>query len=136
MKVIDFLNIKGQQKFEEEKNLNPIEIRIENDRVQNILEIYKKNVARLRLEGLLFLSRIQHKTDKIFVVTTGIPDAKYLLINNSYQIIDVVNLNKIKKWDEIQNSSCWVMLVSKATKKTDRQDTFRITLKPKPKAIY
>ena len=135
MKVIDFLNIKGQQKFEE-KNLNPIEIRIENDRVQNILEIYKKNVARLRLEGLLFLSRIQHKTDKIFVVTTGIPDAKYLLINNSYQIIDVVNLNKIKKWDEIKNSSCWVMLVSKATKKTDRQDTFRTTLKPKTKAIY
>lgn len=38
MEVTDFLNRRGQQKFEEEKSLNPIEIRTENDKVQNILE--------------------------------------------------------------------------------------------------
>ena len=53
MEVIDFLNIRGQQKFEK-NNLNSMEIRIKNDRVQNILEKYKKNIARFRLEGLLF----------------------------------------------------------------------------------
>lgn len=62
MEVIDFLNRRGQQKFEEEKSLNPIEFRTENDRVQNILEKYKKNVARFRLEELLFSSRIKNET--------------------------------------------------------------------------
>lgn len=62
MEVIDFLNRRGQQKFEEEKSLNPIEFRTENDRVQNILEKYKKNVARFRLEELLFSSGIKNET--------------------------------------------------------------------------
>lgn len=82
MEVIDFLNRRGQQKFEEEKSLNPIEFRTENDRVQNILEKYKKNVARFRLKRLLFLSGIKNETCEIFLVTTGIGDTKYLLINN------------------------------------------------------
>ena len=41
MEVIDFLNIRGQQKFEK-KNLNSIEIRIKNDRVQ----IFWKNIRK------------------------------------------------------------------------------------------
>ena len=49
MEVIDVLNTKGKQKFEEEKNLNPIKIRIEKDRVQNILEKYKENAGRFKL---------------------------------------------------------------------------------------
>ena len=49
MEVIDVLNTKEKQKFEEEKNLNPIKIRIEKDRVQNILEKYKENAGRFKL---------------------------------------------------------------------------------------
>lgn len=82
MEVIDFLNTRGQQKFKEEKKLNSIETRIEFDRVQSVLEKYKKNVARFRLKRLLFLSGIKNETCKIFLVTTGIGDTKYLLINN------------------------------------------------------
>ena len=109
MKVVDFLNIREQQKFEEEKSLNPIEIRIENNRVQNMLERYKKNMASFRLEGVLFSSRTRNKKDEIFLVARRIADAKYSLINNSlYQMIGVVNLKKIEKWDEIKTSSRWV----------------------------
>ena len=43
-----------QQSFEEEAEINPIEIKIENDNIQNVFEKYKKYVARFRLEGLLF----------------------------------------------------------------------------------
>ena len=82
MEVIDFLNTRGQQKFKEEKKLNSIETRIEFDSVQSVLEKYKKNVARFRLKRLLFLSGIKNETCKIFLVTTGIGDTKYLLINN------------------------------------------------------
>ena len=66
MEVIDVLNTKGQQKFEEEKNLNAIKIRIEKDRVQNILEKYKENAGRFKLEGLLISSGIKTKLMKYF----------------------------------------------------------------------
>ena len=66
MEVIDVLNTKGKQKFEEEKNLNPIKIRIEKDRVQNILEKYKENAGRFKLEGLLISSGIKTKLMKYF----------------------------------------------------------------------
>ena len=72
MEVTDFLNRRGQQKFEEEKSLNPIEIRTENDRVQNILEKCQKNVARFRLEELLFSSGIKNETvEKYFQLQQG-----------------------------------------------------------------
>ena len=66
MEVIDVLNTKEKQKFEEEKNLNPIKIRIEKDRVQNILEKYKENAGRFKLEGLLISSGIKTKLMKYF----------------------------------------------------------------------
>ena len=80
MEVVDFLKVRGEQKFKEEKNLIPLEIRIKNDRMQNILEIYEKN--------------------------RGVADLICSLINNSlYHIIGVVNQNEIEKWDEIKISS-------------------------------
>ena len=66
MEVIDVLNTKEKQKFEEEKNLNPIKIRIEKDRVQNLLEKYKENAGRFKLEGLLISSGIKTKLIKYF----------------------------------------------------------------------
>ena len=71
------------------KSLNPIEIRIENDRVQKILEGDKKEC----LEGILFSSGIKNKTDEMFLVARRIGDAKSSLINDS--------LYKIEKWDGI-----------------------------------
>ena len=70
MEVIDFLNMRRQQKFEEEKYLNPIEIRIENDRVQSIMTKYRKNSTRFRLEGLLFSSNKEQNRRNIFSFET------------------------------------------------------------------
>ena len=63
MEVVDFLKVRGEQKFKEEKNLIPLEIRIKNDRMQNILEIYEKNAARVRSKGILLSSGMKNKTD-------------------------------------------------------------------------
>ena len=38
MKVLDFLIIRGQQGFEEGKEINPIETKIENNRIQNVFD--------------------------------------------------------------------------------------------------
>lgn len=42
MEVIEFISMHGQQGFEEEAEINPIELKIESDKIQNILE-KKKN---------------------------------------------------------------------------------------------
>ena len=109
MEVIDFIIIRGQQSFEAEKTINPIDIKIENDQIQNIFDKYKKNTIRFKGEGLLFSSGITNDTEKIFLVTNGLADTKYGLINGiMYQVIGVINLNEIEKWEEIKNSSRWV----------------------------
>ena len=36
--TIDFINMRGQQNFEDDAEINPVEIKIENDKIQNIFE--------------------------------------------------------------------------------------------------
>ena len=97
MTTIDFISIRGQQNFEDDAEINLIEIKIENYKIQNIFEKYKRNPIKFTLEGLLFSSAIKNDTEKIFVTTSGSIEAKYSLINGKlYQTIDVINLNEIK----------------------------------------
>ena len=42
MTTIDFISIRSQQNFEHDAEINPIEIKIENDTNQNMFEKYKK----------------------------------------------------------------------------------------------
>ena len=98
MKVTDFITIRGQQSFEAEKTINPIEIKTENDQIPNIFDKSKKKTIRFKAEGLLFSSGITNDTEKIFLVTNGLADAKYGRINGTmYQVIAVINLNEIEK---------------------------------------
>ena len=109
MVTIDFVNIRGQQNFEQEAVINPIEIKIENDRIQNMFDKYKKNAVKNILGGLLFSSAIKNDTEKIFIVVGGLVDAKYSIINGKiYQTIGVINASEIENWDEIKKSSRWV----------------------------
>ena len=105
MEIIHFVLKPGQQSFEEEAEISPIEIKPKNDKIQNMFEKYKKYVARLRLEGSLFSSSMKNDTEKIFLTTNGLVDAKYNLIDRIlYQVIGIINLNKIKNWNEIKKS--------------------------------
>ena len=109
MSVIDFVIIRGKQSFDAEKEINPIDIKIESNKIQNMFDRYGKNKVRFSLEGILFLSSIKNNTEKIFLQTTGISEAKYGLIDDEFkQVKGVINLNQIEKWDEIKKSSRWV----------------------------
>ena len=68
MTIVDFISIRSKQNFEDDAEINPIEIKIENDKIQNMFE---KNPVKFTLEGLLFSSRIKNGTEKIFVTTGG-----------------------------------------------------------------
>ena len=70
VEVIEFISMHGQQGFEEEAEINPIELKIESDKIQDILE-KKKYVAISRLEDLLFSSSMKHYTGKIFLTTNN-----------------------------------------------------------------
>ena len=72
-------------------------------------EKYKKYPVKFTLEGLLFPSAIKNDTEKIFITTSGLADAKYALANGkTYQKIGEINLSEIKNWSEIQKSLWWV----------------------------
>ena len=67
MKILDFVMIKVQQVLEEGKDINPTEIRVEDNKIQNIFKKYKNNKVRFKLTGLLFSSNIVNTTEKIFL---------------------------------------------------------------------
>ena len=100
MTTIDFISIHGQQNFEDNAEINLIQIKIENDKIQNMFKKYKKKSVKFSLEGLLFSSAIKNETEKIFITVGGLMDAKCGLINRKlYQTIGVTNLNEIKNWN-------------------------------------
>ena len=73
------------------------------------MDKYRKNTIRFRAESNLFSTGIINETEKIFIITNGLANAKYGLINGIlYQIIRVINLNEIEKSEEINNLSQWV----------------------------
>ena len=109
MNILDFIIIRGQQVFEEGRDINPIEIKAEDNGVRNLFEKYKDNKVRFKLIGLLIASSVVNDTEKIFLQTTGLKSAKYALLNDEYkQIIGIANLKQIENWDALKQSSKWV----------------------------
>ena len=106
MNILDFLIIKGQQVFEEGRDINLIEIKIEDNRVRNLFEKYKDNKVRFKLIGLLKAGSVVNDTEKLFLQTTGLKSAKYALLNDEYkQIIGRANLKQIENWDALKQGS-------------------------------
>ena len=68
-----------------------------------MFEKYKSKPAQFTIEGRLFSCAIKNETEKIFVATSWLTDAKHGLINRKRnQTIDVINLIEIKNWKEIK----------------------------------
>ena len=61
MNVVDSVMIRRQQSFEKYNQLNPIEIKIEDDKVIHILKMVKNATYHFIPVGLLFSSGIQIK---------------------------------------------------------------------------
>ena len=49
MTAIDFVSIQGKQNFEDDAEINPVETKIENGKIQNMFEKYKKNSVKFSL---------------------------------------------------------------------------------------
>ena len=66
MTTIDFISIRGQQNFEDDAEINPIEIKIKNDKIQNIFEKYKKPLSNLLSRGYFFQVLLKMTQKKCF----------------------------------------------------------------------
>ena len=89
--TVDFISTRGQQNFEDNAEINHIEIKIENGKIQNMFEKFTKTRSNSLSKGCFF------QVKKISLTTNGLIDAKYDLINGKlYQTIGAINLNKIK----------------------------------------
>ena len=109
MNVLDYVIVKGQQMFEEDREINPIEIKVQDNRIRNLFDKYKNHKVNFKLIGLLLASSVVNDTEKIFLQTTGLKSAKYALLNDKYkQLIGIVNLNYIQNWNGLKQSSRWV----------------------------
>ena len=105
MMTVDFINICSQKNSEEEAVINTTEIKIKNDKTQNMFKIQKNSSQVQPQRSALFqYNKKQHK--KIFVTVGGLVDVNYSLINGKlYQTTGMINLSKIENWDEITKSS-------------------------------
>ena len=122
MKVLDFIIVRGQQGLEDGKEINPIETKIENNKVQNIFDRFDKNKIRFKLKSILYASTVKNNTEEIFLQKAGLSGVKYALINDKYkQIIGVINLNEIKNWSKIKKTSRWVNVTFQ--EQTDNRNT-------------
>ena len=72
MGVLDYVIIRGKQVFEDRRKINPIEIKIEDNRIRNFFDKYKNSKVKFKLIGLLIASSVQTDTEKIFSQTKGL----------------------------------------------------------------
>ena len=72
---------------------------------------YNKYIISFKLEILIFSSSIRNNTKKIFLVTNGLSEAKYSLVNGElFQTVSVTDLSEIENWEKIKKSSRWVIV--------------------------
>ena len=109
MNVLDCVIVRSQQVFEESREINPIEIKVKDDRIRNLFDKYKNFKVNFKLIGLLLASSVVNDTEQIFLRTMGLKSAKYALLNDEYKhLIGIVNLNYIENWNGSKQNSRWV----------------------------
>ena len=64
---IETIIVRGQQNFDVDGELNPIEIEIKDDRITNLLKKYKNAVYNITPFGIVFPASITNDTTHIFV---------------------------------------------------------------------
>ena len=106
---VEIVIVRGQQKFEIESKLNPVEIEVNNGRVLNILKKYENVYYELTPLGILFPSSVTNDIKQILVTCRELSDTKKLLIKGKiYSLMGIIDLQKINGWKNIYEKSLWV----------------------------
>ena len=104
--LIETIIIRAQQDFDVVGGLNPIQIEIKNDTVTNILKKYKNVIYKITPLGILFRASVTNDTSNILVLGKKLNGVKKSILNNKiFDILAVVDLNKINNWIDIKGQS-------------------------------
>ena len=105
---IETIIVRGQQNFDVDGGLNPIEIEIKDDRIINLLKKYKNVAYNITPLGILFPASITNDTTQIFILGKNLSGIKKAILNNKiFDILAVVDLKKINNWKDIKGQSVW-----------------------------
>ena len=114
---IETVIIRAQQNFDVVGGLNPIQIEIEDDRIINNFKKFKNVSYKITPLGLLFPASLKNDTKQIFITGKELNGVKKAILNGKiYDLIAMIDLNKISNWTEIKGQSIWVSVSFKDQK--------------------
>ena len=114
---VEKIIVRTQQNFHVVGGLNPVQIEIEDDRIINILKKYKNVLYKVTPLGLLFPASLKNDRRQIFITGKELSGVKKSILNGKiYDIIAIINLNKISNWNDIKGQSIWVSVSFKDQK--------------------
>ena len=91
--------------------LNPVQIKIKDDRVLNILKKHKNAAHRLTPLGMLFPASIKNDTEQIFITCRELNDVKKSLINGKiYGLLGIIDLQKLIIGMKLKDNLCGLTL--------------------------
>ena len=103
---IETVIIRAQQNFDVAGGLNPVQIEIEDDRIINISKKYKNVLYKMTPLDLLFPASLKNETKQIFITRKELSGVKNSILNgNVYDLIAIIDLDKISNWKEIKGQS-------------------------------
>ena len=118
--LIETMIIRAQQNFEFVGQLNPIQIKLEDDRVLNMFKKHKNVTYKLTSLGILFPASIKNDTEQVFITCRKLKKVKKALINSKiYNLIGIIDLKKINNWKEIKGQSIWTNATLEEQKEID-----------------
>ena len=117
LQPIETIIIWAQQNFDVAGGLNPIQIEIEDNRIINVLKKYKNVVYKIIPLGLLFPASLKNDTKEIFITGKELSGVKKSILNGKvYDLIAIIDLDKISYWTEIKDQSIWISIAFKDQK--------------------
>ena len=115
---VETIIIRTQQNFNKVGGLNPVQIEIEDNRIINIFKKYKNVLYKVTPLGLLFPASLKNDTRQIFITGKELSGVKKSILNGKiYDIIAIIDLNKISNWNDIKGQSIWVSVSFKGQKR-------------------
>ena len=114
---VETIIIRAQQIFDVVGDLNQVQIEIEDERIIKILKKYKNVLYKVTPLGLLFPASLKNDTRQIFITGKELSGVKKFILNGEiYDIIAIIDLNKISNWNDIKGQSIWVSVSFKDQK--------------------
>ena len=111
---IETIIIRAQQDFDVDGGLNPIQVEIKDDNIINLLKKYKNVVYKITPIGLLFPASLTNDTTQVFVLGKNLSGVKKSILNEKiFDILAVIDLNKINNWSDIKGQSIWTNVAFK-----------------------